>query len=148
MPPVAINETPMSHLSTQKYLGVIFDITLNFSSHVANICKSMAYYLYSINYRKILPTQVLKMLVESLIFSQLSYALPVWGPALHQDSLRRITRLRNRAVHITCGLTKSDHISHPQQAIGWLSPTMLVQHRSLCAMLDQYSKGISLDPPR
>ena len=87
------------------------------------------------------------MLVESLFFSWHSFALPVWGPTFLQDSLHRITRLHNRAVRITCDLTKSDPISHLRQVIGWLSPTMLAQYQSLCAVLDQYiSKGISLDP--
>ena len=111
---------------------------------MANVCIRVRLIIYtSISYhRKILPTQILKMLatVESLIFSRLSYALSVWVSALHQDSLRIELQgfTDNKLFGSTCGMTKSDHISHPRQAVGWLSPTMLVQHCSMCAMLDQY----------
>ena len=79
------------------------------------------------------------MLVESLVFSQLNYTLLVWRPAVHQNSLSRINHLHNRAVHIVCRLRKSDYVSRHCQAIGWLSVPLLTQHRTLCAMLDQYS---------
>ena len=59
------------------------------------------------------------MLVDCLVFSRLTYALPVWGPAVHQNSLSRINRLHNRAIRIVCGLRKSDHVSGHRQAIGW-----------------------------
>ena len=52
-----------------------------------------------------------------------------------------------RAVCITCGLHKSEHVSSHRQTIGWLSASSLIQHRTLCAMLDQYtSRGILLNP--
>ena len=64
------------------------------------------------------------MLVESLIFSRLTYALPVWGPAIHQNSLSRINRLHNRAVRITCGLHKSERVSIviAKLLVGFLHP--------------------------
>ena len=116
---------------------------------MAAICKGMAYYLYLINFHsKSLPSEILKMLVDSLVFSRLHYALPVWGPAVHQNSLSRINRLYNRAVHIVCGLHKSVHASRHRQDIGWLSVPLLTQHRTFCAMLDQYTcRGILLNPP-
>ena len=78
------------------------------------------------------------MLVESLVFSWLNYALSVGRPAVHQNSLFRINHLHNRAVHLVCGLHKSEHVFRHCQAIGWLSVPLLTQHRTLCAMLDQY----------
>ena len=87
------------------------------------------------------------MLVESLVFSRFTYALPVWGPAISQESLSRINRLHNRGVRITCGLRKSEHVSNHRRTIGWLSPQVLIQHRTLGAMLDQYiNRGIPLTP--
>ena len=148
-PQVLIDGTPLSEVDKQKYLGVVFDSKLTWSSHVAAVCKSMAYYLYLINFHsQSLPREILKMLVESLVFSRLNYALPVWGPAVRQNSLSRINRLHNRAVRIVCGLRKSENVSRHCQAIGWLSMPLLTQHRTLCAMLDQYTcRGILLNPP-
>ena len=79
--------------------------------------------------------------------SRLTYALPVWGPVVHQDSLLRLNRLHNRAVCITCGLRKSDHISSHRQSIGWLPVSLLIQRRTLCAMMDQYTGRGTIQPP-
>ena len=49
-PLVLIDETALSQVDKQKYLGVIFDRKLTWSSHVAAVCKSMAYCLYLINF--------------------------------------------------------------------------------------------------
>ena len=148
-PQILIDNVPLSQVTKQKYLGVTFDNKLNWSSHVAATCRSMAYYLYQINHHsRSLPFNILKMLTESLVFSRLTYALPVWGPAVHQDSLLRLNRLHNRAVCICCGLHKSDHITNHRQTIGWLPVSLLIQHRTLCAMMEQYTGGgIQLNPP-
>ena len=44
-PQVLIEETPLSQVDKQKYLGVVFDSKLTWSQHVAAVCKSMVYYL-------------------------------------------------------------------------------------------------------
>ena len=70
-PLVLIDETILSQVDKQKYLGVVFDSNLTWSSHVTAVCKSMAYYLYLINFHsKLLPCsyKILKMLVEPLVF--------------------------------------------------------------------------------
>ena len=78
-PLVLIDETPLSQVDKQKYLGVVFDSKLTWSSHVAAACKTMAYYLYLINFHSKSFHVRLKMLVESLVFSWLIYALSVGG---------------------------------------------------------------------
>ena len=77
-----------------------------------------------------MPHEILKMLVESLVFSWLNYALSVWEPAIHHNYLSIINCLHNRAVHIVCGLHKSDHVSGHHQATGRLSVPWLTQHRT------------------
>ena len=105
-------------------------------------------YLYQINHHtRSLPSNVLKLSMESLVFPRLTYALPEWGPAIHQDSLVRLNRLHNRALRITFGLQKFDHISNHRRNIGWLPVSSLIQHHTLCAMMDQYTgRGIPLNP--
>ena len=66
---ILIDDHPQSRVTKQKYLGVIFDEKLNWSSDVAATCKSMAFYLYQINrHSRSLPSNVLKVLMESLVF--------------------------------------------------------------------------------
>ena len=45
-PQVLLDGTPLSKVDRQKYLGVTFDNKLTWYSHVAAVCKNMAYYLY------------------------------------------------------------------------------------------------------
>ena len=90
-PPVLYDTTPLTVVDRQKYLGVIFDHCLTWSSHVAKVCNSMSYYLFLISpHVRFLPTTIVKMLMESLVFSRYTYALPVWGPAISRDCLSRL----------------------------------------------------------
>ena len=149
-PPILLNSVPLSSVQKQKYLGVTFDTNLNWSSHVAGVCRSMSYYLHLINcHVKSLPSDIIKMLVESLVFSRYTYALSVWGPAIHQDSLSRISRLQNRAVRMTCNLRKYDRISHHRGNLRWLSISSFIRYRSMLTMFDNYylEKGVALEPP-
>ena len=65
-----------------------------------------------------LPCSIIKVLVECLVFSWYSYALPVWGPAAHKNSLSRLTRLQNCGIRLTCGLRKYDHVSQHRAHLG------------------------------
>ena len=110
----------------------------------------MSYYLHLINcHVKSLPSDIIKMLVESLVFSHCTYALSVWGLAIHQDSLSRISRLQNRAVRMTCNLHKYDRISHHRDNLRWLSISSFIRYRSMLTMFDNYylEKGVALEPP-
>ena len=90
-PDICVDGTQLKMLSSQKYLGVIFDSTLQWSRHVSAVCKKMSFYLFWINsYRRSLPTEVIKMLIDFLVLSHLIYALPAWGTMLtvaHQQRL-------------------------------------------------------------
>ena len=55
---------------------------------------------------------IIKMLVECLVFLVIrTYALPVWGTAIHKDSLSWLTHLYNCGIQLTCGLCKYDRVS-------------------------------------
>ena len=99
---------------------------------------------------KSLPSHIIKMLMESLIFPHYTYALPVWGPAIHQDSLSRLSCLHNRAVRMTCNLRKYDHVSFHRARLRWLPVSMFIsEYRSLLTMFYNYylNKGVALNPP-
>ena len=42
----------------------------------------------------------------------MQYALPVWGPSLHQQHLQHLQKLQNRAVRLIFSLNKFDHVSN------------------------------------
>ena len=83
VPPILLQGTPLENVDKQKYLGITIDSNLTWASHVANVCKKMAYYLYLIGcHQKVLPNSIIKMLIDSLMISHFMYGLPVWGPSL------------------------------------------------------------------
>ena len=90
---VKIDDVPLSTVASQKYLGITFDNKLDWSTHVAAICKTMSFYLLLLlfiiiintlqfwinSHKKSLPTEVIKMLVDSLVLSCLIYAFTGLG---------------------------------------------------------------------
>ena len=69
----------------------------------------MPCYLYLItSHKRTLDAQLLKLLIDSLVFSHLYYALPVWGPSLNQQ-LSHILCLQNKAVCFIKKLNPRDH---------------------------------------
>ena len=125
-PQILIDNHRLSRVTKQKYLGVIFDEKLNWSSHVAAICKRMTFCLYQISHHsRSLPSDVLKLLMESLVSSTYLCFTSV-GPAVHPDSLLRLNRLHNLALRITCSPQKYDHIRDHHWSIGWLLVSLLI----------------------
>jgi len=69
-------------------------------------------------------------------------------PVLSKYNLQKLQRMQNRAVHLCKDLRKYDHVSYLYPALNWLSIELLVQHRSLCAMHNQFKFQCSqLEPP-
>ena len=137
----------------QTYLGLNFDTCLswdNWDSQVSYVCKKMLYYLYLIKtHCKVLKYDVMKLLIESLVFSHFTYAVSVWGSSLKQHLVKRIKRLQNCAVHLLFHLHKFDHITEYYRHVGWLPFPELVKYHSLCIIFHQfycYGRGIPLEP--
>ena len=92
----------------------------------------------------------MKLLIERLVFSHLTYAMSVWGSSLKQHLVGRLERLQNRAVRLLFHLRKYDHITGYYHRVGWLPLSQLIRYHSLCTMFHQFrcdGKGIPLEPP-
>ena len=113
-PSISVNDCTLKSVQRQRYLGVVFDCTLSWTYHVSQVCKKMSYYLYLIGRHKhCLDAGLIKLLLDALVLSHLRYSLPVWGPALSQQSLHRLERMQNWAVWMTMGLSRFDQIHLP-----------------------------------
>ena len=148
-PSISVNDCTLKSVQRQKYSGVVFDCTLSWTYHVSQVCKKMSYYLYLIGCHKhCLDAGLIKLLLDALVLSHLHYSLPVWGPALSQQSLHRLEHMQNWAVRMTMGLSRFDHVSQYYQQLNWLPVKKLIQFQSCCLMFRQCHqvKCFSLSP--
>ena len=112
----------------------------------------MSYYLYLISSHKHCSSaDLIKLLIESLVFPYLNYRLAVWGPLLTQQLSQRLERMQNRAVRLCKNLFEFDYVSEYYCQLKWLRPAFkkLVQLHSIHLMYCQYhhTKCIPLLPP-
>ena len=140
-PNILIHDTILKSVDKQKYLGIMFDSRLSciWIHQVSATCSKMSYYLYLIDSHKhCLSADLIKLLIESLVFPHLNYCLPVWGPPLSQQLSQRLERMQNRAVRLCKHLSKSDHVSEYYRQLKWLPFKKLVQLHSIRLMYCQY----------
>ena len=117
-PEVKIDDVPLSTVASQKYLGITFDNKLDWSTHVAAICKTMSFFLFWINsHRKTLPTEVIKMLVDAISPDLCFTSLGSFVVSVNTQGLQR---LHNWGVSITASLHKFDHVSEHRANFNWL----------------------------
>ena len=103
-----------------KNLGVIMDKTSSFTEHINDMCKKAIYAIRSIGrIRKYLPSDGLKMLVNSLVIFRLNYcnSLLYDIPKYQRDKLERI---QNTAARMITGAHSSDHITTLLRSLHWL----------------------------
>ena len=132
--PISIDGVELTVTTKQKYLGLIFDCSLSWAHHVAGVCNKMSYYLYLLStHRHVIDYNLMKMLLESLVLSHLSYCVTVWGPSLGSTLSQRLQRMQSRAVRLCCNLRKYDHISAFYHKLNWLPLPCFIQFESLCS---------------
>ena len=149
-PPISINGIELTVTEKQKYLGLIFDCGLSWTHHVVNVCSKMSYYLYLLStHRHVIGYNLMKLLLESPLLSNLSDCVTVWGPSVRSILLQRLQRMQNRAVRLCCNLQKYDHVSEFYHKLNWLPLPCFIWFKSLCLMYRQYYhfKYIPLEPP-
>ena len=85
---------------------------MSWTHHVANVCRKMPYYLCLLrSHRHVTDNILMKMLLESLVLSHLSYCITVWGPSLGSTLQQILQRIPNCTVKLCYDLRKYDHVS-------------------------------------
>ena len=149
-PPITVDNSILRVVTEQRYLGLVFDSQLSWSSHVSGVCKKMSYYLYLLNsHRHVLNNTMMKLLLDSLVLSHIYYALSVWGPSLNVQLSSRLKRMQNMAVRLVFSLKKYDHVSDHYKRLHWLPLDQFIKFRFVCSMYKQFHQGhsIPLEPP-
>ena len=94
--------------------------------------KASFYLLWIASHRRALPSEVIKMLIDS----------PVWGPSY-------VCCLSfSLIVCNTASLQKYNHVSYHRHQLNWLSLPSLIKYHSLCVMHKiHYGTNVPLNPP-
>lgn len=136
VPPVTFNGTVIPYSSDIKDLGLYIDNTLNWSTHITEMSRSINFILCRLNrHRNFLPIKTKILLVYTLIFPVLDYA-DVCYLDLNESHLDKLDRLINNCIRFIFNLRKYDHISSYRSKLGWLS---IRQRRKLHILSTLYS---------
>ena len=125
-PNILIHDTILKSVDKQKYLGIMLDSKLSWYHQVSETCSKMSYYLYLSSHKHCSSADLIKLLIESLVFPHLNYCLPVCDPPLTQQLSQRLEMMQNRAVKLCKYLSKFNHVSECYCQLNWLPFKKLV----------------------
>ena len=119
--PIDLSDRNIRPSKLVRDLGVMIDSQLSFAQHVKSIaCKCYAELRRIKSFRRSLPTDATRTLMNSLAVSKIDYCncLLAVSPAYLTDKLQSVM---NAAARIVCGLRKYDHITcHMRDSLHWL----------------------------
>ena len=103
-----------------KNLGVIFDSTCSLRDHVANVCRSINFNLYSIGkIRKYLDRPTVEKLVNATITSRLDYCNSLMF-GIPKELITQLQMRQNHAARVITQWRKYDHITPVLVDLHWL----------------------------
>ena len=107
---ILIDNCKINEVKETKFLGVVIDNALKWSSHLEYISGKVAKGIgVIIKARKIFSAVTLLSLYNSLIMPYLSYCIHVWGKA-YDTHLRHLMSLQNKVVRIIAGVPPRTHV--------------------------------------
>lgn len=108
---VLINDSPITRVSTVKFLGLLIDEGLSWKAHADYICTKLSKNVGVINRLKYkLNRATLKTLYSSLILPYLLYCVIIWGCA-SQLALDKLEKIQKRAIRVISGASYLAHTS-------------------------------------
>ena len=115
-----IDNTTISAKLVIKFLGAYLDESLNMKTHTAHRTKNALYNLYLIkNIRKYITQETAKMLLCSLVLSQLDY-LNLVLTDLPKATLRPYNYTQRYAARLACNKKKRDSAQDCMKMLHWL----------------------------
>ena len=79
---ININNTEIEEKCTTSFLGVQINNKLNWKANISQICKKISKSIAILRMvRSIFPSNILKMIYMSLIYSHINYCILIWGCA-------------------------------------------------------------------
>jgi len=129
---VSLREHDLLPVPGAKNLGLYFDPTLSWDSHVANVTSRCFGILSGLSHlRGHLPPSVISVLVNALVLSQIRYCISLYGSGT-QKNISRLQKIMNYSAKVIFGRKKFDHASDLLVRLDWLSAENLVTYHTLC----------------
>ncbi len=106
--------------SSVRNLGVLFDSSVSFDSHVSSICKTAFFHLKIISkLRPMLSMSNTEMLINAFMTSRLDYCNALLsGCSAHL--INKLQMVQNSAARVLTRTRKYDHISPVMSTLHWL----------------------------
>ena len=138
---VKFRDHPLVPCLEAKNLGLIYDRTLSWNSHVSLVTKRCFGILAGLSHLShCLPSSVMTTLVNALVLSQVRYCISVYGNGT-QYNLSRIQKIINYSAKVIFGRKKFDPVSDLLQKLDWLSAGDLVRHSTITLIHKVLSSG-------
>ena len=117
---IIIGETEISPSATIKNLGVVFDPTMNMSSHVTSMCRSLNFCLWNMaRIRRFIDHETCRNAMRALVLSKLDYANALLCGCKSTD-IARLQRIQNRAARIAFQVPRRHPTSELLHSLHWL----------------------------
>jgi len=127
-----VKGTTITTVNELKCLGLTFDSSLNWTSHICDItkrCNSVLYSLYPL--QPFLSEVNRKVIVNAFIIPIIQYMCPVWGTAPKYNTVC-IENLLRKLGRFVLGLNKYDPVkSDVTNKLKWLFPEFLYKSEML-----------------
>lgn len=118
-PPIFLNSTKIQYVTEAKNLGIIFNNTLSWNTHITSVVSKIYASLRGLSVTKqYLPVEIKLKLVKALIIPILTYGCELFADPDYQ-SLQKLNVAFNSIARFVFNLRRYDHVSsHAQQLLG------------------------------
>ena len=98
---IHINQVTVKPVKETKFLGVILDNEMNWTTHVKSLLTKMKRnYILMCRGKNLLPSHNLKLLYYGHIYSHISYCIAIWGSMTNESLLAKIRVEQNKCVKL------------------------------------------------
>lgn len=121
-PDIVVNNIALRVEKNVKNLGIIFDETLKFHTHINLICqRTYAAFKALSPLREILDVPTKKLLCESLVLSHANYGACVYGPCISEEEKFRLQKIQNSCIRFIFPVPRHSHVTPFLRQLSWLN---------------------------
>ena len=142
LPEISINNSPLEHVSTYKYLGLLLDCSLNWQPHINYVCKKLKQRLGVLKrVRQYLDEATSTLLYNALILPMADYCDTVYG-SCGKTLLAKVERLLCKGGKIILNVPMDTSTRCVLNSLKWLTLTeRITLHRNI--MVYKSLKGLA-----